>query len=163
MIFYKFDVINKSKTSYKGMYFNLYVDADIGDQDGGSPEYGDDKVGIDTTKNLAYMYDSKGYSLDWNTKTGVMGTAFLRTPKVNGKELGMTDCHYLIYDYDVDVDTIQYGYMSSSRSLYNSTLGSKYFHTASAQNIHFDDPSTIPSTGGDLLYNMSSGPYDINS
>ena len=60
-----------------------------------------------------------------------MGTAFLKTPKVNGKELGMTDCHYLIYDYDVDVDTIQYGYMAGSRSLYNSSLGSKYFHVAS--------------------------------
>jgi len=162
MIFYKFDVINKSSNSYKGMYFNLYVDLDVGDEDGGSPEYGDDKVGIDTTRSLAYMYDSKGNSLDWNTKTGIMGTAFLRTPKVNGKELGMTDCHYLIYDYDVDVDTIQYGYMSSSRSLYNSTLGSKYFHVSSGQNIHFDDPATIPATGGDLLYNMSSGPYDIN-
>jgi len=162
MIFFKFDVINKSNNNYKGMYFDLYVDEDVGDADGGAPEYDDDLVGIDTSRNLAYMYDSKGYSLDWNTKTGFMGTAFLKTPLVNGKELGMTDCHYLIYDYDVDIDTIQYGYMSGSRALYNSSLGSKYFHVASGQNIHFDDPSQLPATGGDLLYNMSSGPYDIN-
>lgn len=162
MIFYKFEVINKSNNNYKGMYFDLYFDADVGDASGGSPEYGDDMVGIDTARNMAFMYDSKGNSLDWNTKTGFMGTAFLKTPKVNGKELGMTDCHYLIYDFDVDVDTIQYGYMSGSRSLYNSTLGSKYFHAASGQNIHFDDPKTLPTTGGDLLYNMASGPYDIN-
>jgi hypothetical protein len=162
MIFFRFDVINKSNNSYKGMYFDLYMDEDVGDADGGAPEYDDDLVGIDTSRNLAYMYDSKGYSLDWNTKTGYMGTAFLKTPQVNGKELGMTDCHYLIYDYDVDIDTIQYDYMSGSRALYNSSLGSKYFHVASGQNIHFDDPSQLPSTGGDLLYNMSSGPYDIN-
>ena len=162
MIFFKFDVINKSNNSYKGMYFDLYMDEDVGDADGGAPEYDDDLVGIDTSRNLAYMYDSKGYSLDWNTKTGYMGTAFLKTPLVNGKELGMTDCHYLIYDYDVDIDTIQYDYMSGSRGLYNSSLGSKYFHVASGQNIHFDDPSQLPATGGDLLYNMSSGPYDIN-
>src|ERR1035438_1455153 len=120
MIFFKFDVINKSNNSYKGMYFDLYMDEDVGDADGGAPEYDDDLVGIDTSRNLAYMYDSKGYSLDWNTKTGYMGTAFLKTPQVNGKELGMTDCHYLIYDYDVDIDTIQYDYMSGSRALYRS-------------------------------------------
>ncbi len=162
MIFYKFDVINKSNNSYKGMYFNLYMDEDVGDNEGGAPEYSDDMVGIDTSRNLGYMYDSKGYSLDWNTKTGYMGTTFLKTPMVNGKELGMTDCHYLIYDYDLDIDSIQYGYISGSRILYNSSLSSKYFHVKSGQNIHFDDPSQLPATGGDLLYNMSSGPYDIN-
>jgi hypothetical protein len=162
MIFYKFEVINKSNNNYKGMYFDLYMDEDVGDASGGAPEYIDDLVGIDTTRNMAYMYDSKGYSLDWNSKTGYMGTAFIKTPNVNGKELGMTDSHYMIYDYDVDIDTIQYGYMSGSRALYNSTLSSKYFHVASGQNIHFDDPSQLPKTGGDLLYNMASGPYDIN-
>jgi hypothetical protein len=162
MIFYKFEVINKSNNSYTGMYFNMYMDEDVGDASGGSPEYEDDLVGIDTSRNLAYMYDSKGYSLDWNSKSGYMGVAFLKTPQVNGKEPGMTDCHYMIYDYDVDIDTIQYGYMSGSRTLYNSSLSSKYFHVASGQNIHFDDPSQLPATGGDLLFNMSSGPYNIN-
>jgi hypothetical protein len=161
MIFYKFDVINRSANTYKGMYFNMYMDEDVGDASGGALEYQDDLWGLDTTKNMAYMYDSKGYSLDWNTKTGVMGVAFLKTPQVNGVELGMTDSHYMIYDYDVDIDTLQYDVMSSSRMLYNSNLSSKYFHVASGKNIHFDDPSTLPSTGADLLFNMSSGPYDI--
>ncbi len=162
MIFYKFEIINRSNNSYKGMYFDLYMDQDVGDASGGAPEYQDDLVGIDPANNLAYMYDSKGYSKDWNSKTGYMGVVLLKTPQVNGIEPGMTDCHYLVYDYDVDIDTIQYGYMSSSRVLYNSTLSSKYFHVASGQNIHFDDPSQLPPTGGDLLFNMSSGPYDIN-
>ncbi len=162
MIFYKFEVINKSNTTYNGMYFNIYMDEDVGDAGGGVPEYQDDLVGIDTTRNLGYMYDADGFSPDWNSATGYMGVAFLKSPEVNGVESGMTDCHYMVYDYDVDIDTIQYGYISGSRTLYNSTLSSKYFHVASGQNIHFDDPSQLPPGGGDLLFNMSSGPYTIN-
>lgn len=161
MIFFKYDVINKSQNTYNGMYFNMYVDLDVGDASGGSPEYQDDKWGLDTTRNMAYMYDSKGYSADWNSKTGYMGVSFIKTPSVNGKELGLTDCHYMVYNNDVDIDSIQYGVMSSNTSLYNSSLSSKYFHVASSQNIHFDDPSTIASSGGDLFYNAGSGPYSI--
>jgi len=161
MLFYKFEVINQSSNSYEGMYLNIYMDCDVGDGSGGAPEYEDDMVGIDPANNLAYMYDSKGYSKDWNTKTAYMGMVMLKTPMVDGVELGMTDCHYMLYDYDVDVDSIQYGYISSSRSLYNSSLSSKYFHVASDDNIHFDDPSQLPASGGDLLFNMSSGPYKI--
>ena len=161
MIFFKFDVITRSSNTYQGMYFDMYMDEDVGDASGGASEYEDDMYGVEPAKNMAYMYDSKGYSRDWGTKTGYMGVAFLKTPKVNGVELGMTDSHYMVYSYDVDVDTIQYGIISSARSLYNSTLSDKYFHVASGQNIHFDDPATLPSTGGDLLFNMSSGPYDI--
>ncbi len=161
MIFFKYDVINTSANTYTGMYFNMYMDEDVGDATGGATEYDDDLYGVEPAKNMAYMYDSKGYSKDWGTKTGYMGVAFLKTPKVNGVELGMTDSHYMVYSYDVDVDTIQYGVISSARALYNSSLGDKYFHVASGQNIHIDDPATQPSTGGDLLFNMSSGPYDI--
>jgi hypothetical protein len=161
MIFFKFDVINKSQNTYNGMYFNMYVDLDVGDASGGALEYQDDKWGLDTTRNMAYMYDSKGYSSDWNSKTGYMGISYVKTPAVSGKVLGLTDCHYMIYDYDVDIDSIQYGVMSSSSYLYNSSLSSKYFHVASSQNIHFDDPSTIPATGGDLFFNGASGPYTI--
>lgn len=162
MIFFKFQVINKGNQNLKGMYFNIYMDCDVGDGSGGVPEYQDDLVGIDPANNLAYMYDSDGFSEDWKGKTGVMGVVLLKTPEVNGVEPGMTDAHYMVFDYDVDVDSIQYGVMSSSRSLYNSSLSDKYFHVASSQNIHFDDPAKLPATGGDLLFNMSSGPYDIN-
>jgi hypothetical protein len=162
MIFFKYDVINKSSHTYSGMYFNMYVDLDVGDASNGEPEYEDDMWGLDTTRNMAYMYDSKGYSKDWNSKTGYMGISYVKTPSVNGKELGLTDCHYMVYSNDVDIDTIQYGVMSSSSALYNSSLSSKYFHVASSQNLHFDDPSTIASTGGDLFYNAASGPYTIN-
>ncbi len=161
MIFFKYDVINKSQNTYNGMYFNMYVDLDVGDASGGAQEFKDDKWGLDTTRNMAYMYDSKGFSTDWNSKTGYMGVSFIKTPLVGGKELGMTDSHYMVYNNDVDVDTIQYGVISSSSSLYNSSLSSMYFHVPSSQNIHFDDPSTIASSGGDLLYNAGSGPYTI--
>ncbi|MBI2418551.1 MAG: hypothetical protein HYV28_11760 [Ignavibacteriales bacterium] len=162
MIYFRYDVINKSNNSYDSMYFNMYFDGDIGDASGGALEYQDDRYGFDSTRNMVYMYDTKGYSLDWNTKSGYMGVAFMQTPKVNGKELGLTDCHYLIYDYDLDIDSLQYGVISSSQSLFNSTLGTKYFHTASANNIHYDDPAKLPASGADLLFNASSGPYTIN-
>ncbi len=162
MIFYTYKITNTSNNTYKGMYFLLYMDCDVGDADGGAPEYEDDLVGIDKSRNMVYMYDSKGYSKDWGTKTGYMGVVFLKTPEVGGIELGMTDAHYNLYNDDIDVDSIQYGIMSSSHSLYNSAIGGRYFHVTSNQNIHFDDPSQLPSSGGDLLVNASTGPYDLN-
>ena len=93
-----------------------------------------------------------------------MGFAFLRTPLVNGKQLGVTDWHYGLYDDDVDIDTVQYGIMASTPGLYNAPLLSpRYFHLgANAPNLHFDDPKTIPPTGLDILAWASSGPYTLN-
>ncbi|HEX9251387.1 MAG TPA: hypothetical protein VF870_04050, partial [Ignavibacteriaceae bacterium] len=46
--------------------------------------------------------------------------------------------------------------------LYNSSIGSKYFHIGNNTNIHYDDPATIPASGIDLLANIASGPYNLN-
>lgn len=85
----------------------------------------------------------------------------LRTPEVNGTQLGITDFHYMLYDDDniSDIDTIQYGYMSSDPDLYNSSIGNKYFHVGNSSNIHYDDPATIPASGMDIQAHISSGPY----
>ncbi len=113
-------------------------------------------------KKLVYMYDD-GYSAEWpGGTTGFMGYTFLKTPEVNGTELGITDMHYNVYNDDLDIDSVQYGIMSSSPGLYNSTLGPRYFHLGSNSSLHYDDPSTIPSSGYDLLANISSGPYTSN-
>lgn len=42
-----------------------------------------------------------------------------------------------------DIDSIQYGFMSSSPGLFNSAVSSRYFHVANSSNIHFDDPAQI--------------------
>ncbi len=164
ILFFKYSIINKSTNNYSGVYFNLYTDIDVGNISGGNPEYNDDRLGYIREKNFVYFYDSDNYSGEWpDGKTGMMGVAFISTPSVNGSQLGITDMHYNLYDDDRDIDTIQYGIMSSSQSLYNSTLGPKFFHLGANPNIHFDDTATIPSTGLDLIANLSSGPYTLNA
>ena len=88
--------------------------------------------------------------------------AVLQTPMVNGSRPGVTDFHYNQYDDDLDRDSVQYGIMSSAASLYNSSLGPRYFHLgANPTNLHFDDTTTIPAAGLDILANVASGPYAI--
>jgi hypothetical protein len=163
MIVYTFQVIDRSAATYDSLYFGMYIDIDVGDDQGGFAEYQDDKLDFDKSKDLLYFYDSKGYSRDWNAPTGLMGGVMLKTPSVGGTELGITDMHYNVYDDDYDRDTIQYGIMSSAPSLYHSGMGSHYFHLgANAPVLHFDDPATIPATGLDLVSNIGSGPYTIH-
>ncbi len=162
MIFYKFQIINVGNNNLSGVYFDLYTDIDVGNVSGGDPEYGDDKLDYNAEKKVVYFFDD-GISNEWpDGKTGFFGVAFLKTPEVNGVERGITDMHYNIYDDDLDQDTIQYGIMSSAQSLYNSSIGSKYFHLGSNTSLHYDDPATIPASGLDILANISSGPYDLN-
>lgn len=161
LIFFTYKVVNKSNKQYDSLYFGIYADIDVGNISGGDPEYGDDKIGFDKARNFLYFHDD-GKSNEWaGGTTGYMGISFLSTPKINGVEAGITDMHYNLYDDDRNIDTVQYGIMSSSVGLQNSTLGSKFFHLGAANNIHFDDPSTIPAKGLDILANMSSGPYSI--
>jgi hypothetical protein len=164
ILFFKYELTNTSQNSYSDLYFGLHNDIDVGNISGGTPEWGDDKINFIKSQNLLYFYDD-GLSAEWpDGKTGFFGVMFLKTPKVNGVELGITDMHYMLYDDDEnsDKDSIQYGFMSSDRNLYNSSQGSKYFHTANSINIHYDDPSKIPASGMDILAHTSSGPYTLN-
>ena len=163
IIFYKYEMINKSNKRLDNVYFAMYADIDVGNISGGLPEYSDDKVGFDKKTGYMYFYDD-GISNEWpGGKTGYFGVSIMRTPKINGVEKGVTDFHYFLYndDEDRDLDTIQYGLMASSRSLYESNLGPKYFHLGNSSNLHFDDPSTIPAEGLDLAGMISSGPYTL--
>lgn len=163
MLFFKYELTNTSQNIYDSLYFGLHNDIDVGDVSGGSPEWGDDKVNFILPQNLAYFYDD-GVTDEWpDGKTGIIGIMFLKTPEVNGIELGVTDMHYMLYNDDEvsDIDTVQYGLMSSSRSLYNSSIGNKYFHVANSSNLHFDDPSQIPASGMDIQAHISSGPYTL--
>ncbi len=164
IIFFKFEITNNSQNIYDSLYFGLHSDIDVGDASGGLPEYADDKVDFIVDKNLVYFYDD-GITSEWSDgKTGYFGIMFLKTPEINGNQLGLTDFHYMLYNDDEisDFDSVQYGFMSSSTSLYNSSIGNKYFHVSNSSNIHFDDPSQVPSSGMDLLAHLSSGPYTIN-
>jgi len=164
MIFLTYEIVNRSSTTYNDLYFGMYIDLDVGNASGGVPEYSDDRIGINRDLQLLYFYDSDHFSSEWpGAPPGYFGYALLKTPMQNGSEVGWTDFHYNLYDDDLDRDSVQYGIMSSSASLMNSTLGPRYFHLGSnAPNLHFDDTATVPLTGLDLVVNMSSGPYTID-
>ena len=164
-IIFRFDVKNKSANTYDNMYFGFHHDIDVGNYSGGDPEYGDDYVGYDPALQLVYFYDD-GYSSEWaGGATGYFGLSFIKTPKVGGSELGLTDWHYSFYEDDNAIqtnDTALYQLLSSSPKLYNSTLGPLYFHPgANLPNIRKDDVSLIPVSGGDYSTKMGSGPYSI--
>jgi hypothetical protein len=164
LIFYKFELKNNGKKRLDSLYFALYCDVDVGNVSGGTPEYADDMVGIDKNRNFMYFYDSKGYSKEWpDGKSGYFGFQFLKTPKVNGKELGITDMHYFLYDDDdaSDIDSIEFQRIASSPALFKSALGQKFFHVGNNSNIHFDDPATQPAGGLDVGAMISSGPYSL--
>lgn len=164
IIFYKYIVANNSNDDYDNLYFSLYTDIDVGNISGGDPEYADDKIDFIKEKNFFYFYDSDNYSSEWpGGKVGMMGVAFLRTPEINGVQLGITDMHYNLYNDDRDIDSVQYGIMSSSPSLYNSSLGQYYFHLGNNTALNYCDPATIPEAGLDLVANASSGPYTLRS
>ena len=164
ILFFKYEITNTSQNTYDGVYFHLHNDIDVGDISGGLPEWGDDKMNFIKSQNLIYFYDD-GVSDEWpGGKTGFFGVMILKTPEVNGAQLGITDMHYMLYDDDniSDQDSIQYGYMSSDPNLYNSPVGDKYFHLGNNTNLHFDDPATIPASGIDIQGHISSGPYVLS-
>jgi hypothetical protein len=164
MLFYKFTLVNRSNRTYDSLYLGLYLDADVGDNDGGAAEYNNDKAAFDQQNQLLYFFDN-GTSTEWpGYPTGYFGWTVLKTPKVAGIERGVTDFHYNLYNDDMDRDSVQYGIMSSAASLYASSLGPRYFHPgANLPNLHFDDPATIPAGGLDIVANLGSGPYTIAS
>ena len=88
---------------------------------------------------------------------------FSGTPQTTQLQSGVTDFHYNLYEDDVDIDTVQFGIISSSEGLYNSNIGDKYFHPGNTGNIHFDDTSTVPLSGLDIVGNISSGPYNLSA
>ena len=101
------------------------------------------------------MSISRGTS---NSRTYASG---IRRRRSSSKTSRPMDMHYNLYYDDRDIDTIQYGIMSSDPALFNSQFGSAYFHLGSSSNLHYDDPATIPAAGLDLVANLSSGPYTL--
>ena len=160
-VFFTYQIVNRSSRTYDSLYFGMYIDIDVGSRSGsGGTEYADDKVDFDRALQLAYFYDD-GYTADWaGNTTGYFGVTVISTPADDGTETGVTDFHYNLYEDDQDVDTVQYGILSSARTLYESAIGPKYFHPGTnAPDLHFDDPATIPAEGLDIVATLGSGPY----
>jgi hypothetical protein len=158
MVIYCYDVVNTSQNTYDSVYFGMYLDTDIGGSES-AVDYANDRLAFDKTLQRVVYYDA-GTSVQWGGPSGRFGFLMLKTPRVNGQELGITDLHYLRYDDDIDIDSVQFGVISSSPSLYGSRMGPTYFHLgANAPNLHYDDPATIGPAGLDLVSDIGSGPY----
>lgn len=88
-MFVKLDITNTSDEDYAEFAFGLYIDIDVGGEDGlGGNGNTEDMVAYDTAQNIAYTYDVVGTDPGWGptVKTGVMGTKLLETPL----DIGMT-------------------------------------------------------------------------
>jgi hypothetical protein len=162
LLFYKFELVNNSTKALDSVYFAMYCDIDIGDISGGLPEYEDDRLDFDKENNFVYFFDD-GFSDEWTGGiTGLFGVAILETPMTDDGKSGITDMHYNLYDDDRDDDSLQYAILSSNPGLVNPpSLIPKYFHTT--DDLHYDDPATIPASGLDLTATLSSGPYHLES
>jgi hypothetical protein len=160
MVVYCFDIVNRSNRTYDSLYFGMYVDADVGGSES-AVDYANDKLAFDKSLQRIVYYDA-GTSVQWGGSSGRFGFLMLHTPNINGVEAGITDLHYLRYDDDIDIDSVQYGIYSSSPSLYASRYKATYFHPgANLPNIHYDDPATFPAAGIDLTSCIGSGPYTL--
>ena len=162
MVIYIFDVTNLSKRTYDSVYFGVYADISCGGSDK-VEDYGHRRMVFDRSLNRLYLYKSTGVSFQWSgAPAGYFGVILMQTPKVNGKQLGITDWHYNHYADDQDQDWVQYGILSSSPDLFADLLGPKFFHPgANAPNLHYDDPATIAPDGDDVVSTMGSGPYRL--
>jgi hypothetical protein len=161
LLFFKFEISLIGTSTLDSLYFGLYCDIDVGDVSGGLPEYADDLLDFDRENGYLVFYDD-GYSGEWaGGLTGRFGVAMLQTPFVGGQEVGVTDMHYNLYNYDMDLDDVQYTILSSDTSFLDPAYYDYYFHPGSNPGLHYDDPATIPVEGLDLVGNMSSGPYTL--
>ena len=162
MIYFIFQITNNSALTYDSLFFGLYADIEPGGYDDAN-DYNFNRYVLDKKWNRVYAYHVNGHSVEWNAPTGVFGLMMLQTPKVNGVELGVTDAHWCVYnDEKTDDDNVEYGRMASTQWLYQSSLGSKFFHLGNnAPNMHFDDFSTQPAVGTAPITILSSGPYRL--
>jgi hypothetical protein len=162
-VFFEWEIVNAGSDTLRDVYFALYCDIDVGNTPGGAPEYCDDKVVFNKEENCIYFYDADGFSTDWNSPTGYFGVKVLRTPTVGGRELGITDFHFFLYDDDpfriAGLDTVQYKLMCSDSTLKNDPFwGPRLFH---GPDIHFDDHNLISPRGMDLVAIISVGPFSL--
>lgn len=99
MTFQRYKLINRAIESINETYFAMWVDPDLGC-------FSDDYVGCDTTRSLAYVYNTdaadgttgttcEGGVNTYGTEIPLLGVDYFRGPKdENGNELGMSSFTY---------------------------------------------------------------------
>jgi hypothetical protein len=162
MIYFTFQITNNSRQTYDSVFFGLYGDIEPGGYDDAN-DYNYIRIAFDKKWNRIWAYNTHPRSVEWNSPIGVFGLVMVQTPKVNGVQLGATDAHWCLYnDEKTDDDNIEFGRMASTQSLFQSSVGSKFFHLGkNAPNMHFDDFETQAPQGSAAVSIMSSGPYRL--
>lgn len=84
VVFYKWDITNKSSYNWDSTFFMIFNDPDIGDAV-------DDYIGSDTTRDLYYSYNADNIDNDYGTSPPAVGTMFLKTPG----NLGMMSTNFI--------------------------------------------------------------------
>ncbi|MCX6151878.1 MAG: T9SS type A sorting domain-containing protein [Ignavibacteriales bacterium] len=76
VIFWQYDVTNISDNDYDNTCFGIFTDPGVG----GIYDSGDDCGSFDTELDLVYAFDSNGFGVPNNWKTGLIGYAYLESP-----------------------------------------------------------------------------------
>jgi hypothetical protein len=77
--FIKWQLVNKSGVDWDSTYFSIFVDPDIG-------KAFDDFIGCDTTRNLAFCYNSTNYDEVYGFSPPAVGIIFLQGPIISNPE-----------------------------------------------------------------------------
>ncbi len=76
IIFWHYDIVNISDTTYDKTYFGFYTDTGVG----GSDDSQDDYASYDLKLDIAYAWDEDGKGTPGGFKTGYYGYAYLESP-----------------------------------------------------------------------------------
>ncbi len=97
-VIYKFTIKNRGNTTVNNLYSAIFLDWDIGD-------YQQNVGGVDTIRNLAYMYYG----------SVVMGSAVIDPPRNSGKiNHSLIDHAQYVYPYGGLPDNIQFQFMNGT-------------------------------------------------
>ncbi len=138
-IYVVMDITNTTANDYTDFAFGLYVDLDVGGQDG-TGENGrlNDAVVYDTANGWAYNYDVVGRDPGWNAKTGIMGTKILETPN----DVGMTAFRTDDWDNLPDNDPGKFAMINSEQ--YDAPLApTDQFYIQAVRGINLSAGQTV--------------------
>lgn len=111
VVFYKWDIINKSSFAWDSTFFMIYNDPDLGGGD-------DDYIGCDTVRDLTYCYNADNNDKDYGIAPPAVGTMYLQTPE----NLGMISSNHIGWWQGIPCETDPNG---EPKGAYNFIKGYK--------------------------------------
>jgi len=160
MIFKKYQVINKSDSSYNDVYFGVWSDIDIG--------YAEDDVdGCDTLLNLGYTYNFLSEDIDYKPlPPPVVGFALLQGPVVEGSpsDTAVFNDKFLAGKKNLPMTSIGYIYKNNgfpeNDPVQGNYEGSIYMYNLLQGRLENGDYIQVPDNlgGGTTVFPFSGNP-----